>query len=514
MVQDTASTQPEGMQAKGRLTSGMPLGRRILLVNILPLGLLTASFFYLDGFRGRLIAERQVQAESEARLISESAEERPNTEWPGLVARLGAREKIRIRIIDPVGDVVADSWKSSLPTYTLRDPALEGWQRQFARGLDEAVDLIVDANVPAQFVNDEGNLPRFSAGSRVSLAPDRTHMVESRADVEGHPGFQIVTLRNARDIRRLVRAERSQLGLIIGTISTIAILLSLFLARTIVVPLQTLARAAEQVRFGRAREVDVPRLPDRGDEIGQLSRAVSDMSIALRARVDAVEQFAADVAHELKNPLASLASAVEALASVRKPEQRDQLQAIIKQDVRRLDRLITDISDLSRIDARISRARFQKVDLSDLIEAQLAERASRQRDAGVSIAFAKPAKGVANVHGDPNQLERVFANLIDNAVSFSPAKGTVRISATRAEQGVIVTVDDDGPGVPNSARTAVFERFHSDRPAESFGKHSGLGLSIARTIVEAHGGSIAIVAKTGGVAGACFQTILPAANMR
>jgi two-component system, OmpR family, sensor histidine kinase ChvG len=281
------------------------------------------------------------------------------------------------------------------------------------------------------------------------------------------------------------------------------------LARTIVHPLKALANAAMQVRFGFAREVDIPRLPARRDEIGMLARSVSDMSHELRERIDATEAFAADVAHELKNPLASLGSAIESLRRVKQPKLQDQLQEIIADDVRRLDRLITDIADLSRIDAKIARTRFEPTDIGAMIDTLLTLRKARPRGGDAEIVFARAEAGSTMVMADASQLVRVFENLLDNAASFSPKGGIVRIAATRGENAVIVTVDDDGCGIPVSARESIFERFHSDRPESEFGQHSGLGLAIARTIVEAHDGSITVGDRGAGQQGASFIVTLP-----
>jgi two-component system, OmpR family, sensor histidine kinase ChvG len=511
MVPDTVSPKPEPAGLALRWSGRMSLAGRILAVNILPIGLLASSFFYLDGFRTRLIAERRIQAESEARLIAEAVQATPQPRWRALVDQLDEGEGFRVRVIDKGGIVVADSWSDGKATFTLRDPATENWQRKVARAMDETIDLFVDAQVPPIFVAHEGKLPLIPPGSLLSLAPDRSHMIEALAPLAQNGGYSVVTLRNARDIRRLVRAERSQLGYMIAAATLISIFLSLFLARTIVRPLRILAHAATLVRFGQAREVSVPRLPSRRDEIGTLARSVSDMSQALRRRMDAVEAFAADVAHEIKNPLASLSSAVQALPHAKQPEQSAELHRIINDDVQRLDRLISDISDLSRIDANIARARFERVDLGGMIASFLDNRATRHPNSNVAIAFARPQAGTTIVLANEGQILRVIENLIDNAISFSPAGGTVRIGATRAEKTVVMTVDDDGPGIPEGRREAIFERFHSDRPEAEFGQHSGLGLAIVSTIVTAHSGTIHVTGREAGKSGACFIVTLPLA---
>jgi two-component system sensor histidine kinase ChvG len=322
---------------------------------------------------------------------------------------------------------------------------------------------------------------------------------------------RLLVTSNARDITRTVRAERLRFGLALAVVSILSILLSLFLARTIARPLRRLANAATRVRLGRARDVVVPRLPDRSDEIGTLARALSDMTGALRARIDAGEHLAADIAHELKNPLASLRSALEGLDRVEQPDLRRQLMDIANDDVRRLDRLVTDISEASRVDAELSRTRFKLVDIGQLLESIVDARRARARAGDPDIAFARPRVGAAVVMGEPLRLVRVIENLLDNALSFSPAGGLVRIGATCADDEIIIRVEDEGPGVPPDQRETIFRRFHSVRPqGEDFGKHSGLGLAIARAIVDAHQGRITAVDREGQAQGACFEIRLPA----
>jgi two-component system sensor histidine kinase ChvG len=265
------------------------------------------------------------------------------------------------------------------------------------------------------------------------------------------------------------------------------------------------------VRLGRSREVVVPRLPDRRDEIGALARAISDMSIALRQRIDATEAFAADVAHELKNPLASLRSAVDTLESIEVPDLRARLMTVIRDDVGRIDRLITDISDASRLDAELSRTRFVPVDAVALATGLVAAYQTAGLPSGVAIAFVGDyGPEAAMVRGDPARLAQVLRNLIDNALSFSPPGGKVTLAVAAGDGRVILSVGDEGPGVPVENRRDVFKRFYSQRPeAEDFGRHSGLGLSIAGAIVEAHGGRMRVDDTPSGK-GALFSVELPA----
>ena len=516
MTQSIHSTEPaiaslaiEPAGSRLDWSGRLSLRQRILAVNVFALALLAGSFFYLDSYRTRLIVERVSQAAGEARLISTAMDRMTVAERQSFVTKVGRQTGARVRLSDSDGRIVADSWADG-PSFMLVDPDTESWQRHVARWLDEAIEFVVDASEPAVFSGFSPPDKWPPNGQGWLLAPDQAHMIWATAAVASGQPMTLRTDVNARDIRRYVRAERTRLGYVIALVSLLSVLLSLFLARTIAKPLQLLASAAVRVQAGRDREVNVPRLPSRNDEIGRLARALSDMTHALRQRIDATEAFAADVAHEIKNPLASLSSAAEGLRTVTKPELRAQLQDIISEDVYRLDRLITDIADLSRIDAKLARTRFEPVDMGKLIENLLQLRKARTNPHSAEIAFARPHAGTAMVMGDASQLSRVIENLLANALSFSPPSGVVRIAATRLFEHVVVTVDDDGPGIPENARETVFERFHSDRRGdEAFGKHSGLGLSIARTIVNAHNGSIEAVSREPGQQGARIVFRLP-----
>jgi two-component system sensor histidine kinase ChvG len=256
--------------------------------------------------------------------------------------------------------------------------------------------------------------------------------------------------------------------------------------------------------------VRVPRLPERRDEIGLLARALSDMSQALRNRIDATEAFAADVTHELKNPLASLRSAVDSLDRVEDPALRRQLLDVVRHDVVRLDRLIVDIAEVSRLDAELSRARFEPVDLGSLIESMLDLWEKRAAERDVRIAFARPRVGTAVVLAEQGRLARAIDNIVDNAISFSPEGGLVEIGASRVDSEVFVAVEDEGPGVPEAARAEIFRRFHSLRPTgEAFGRHSGLGLAIAKATIEGHDGTIQVEERGDGRPGARFVLSFP-----
>jgi len=237
------------------------------------------------------------------------------------------------------------------------------------------------------------------------------------------------------------------------------------------------------------------------------------MSQSLRQRIDAIEAFAADVSHELKNPLASLRSAVEGLERVEDPQLRDRLTSVIRDDIARMDRLIGDISEAARTDAELARAHFRPVDVGELIEQLVSSWETRRETGNARIAFARPRKDSAVVTGKRDRLARALDAILDNAVSFSPAGGLVEIAVARVGEDVIIRIDDEGPGVPAGAREAIFNRFHSVRPdTENFGRHSGLGLAIAQAIVKGHDGEIDVQDRDDAPSGARFTIRLPAAE--
>ncbi|MDX3909664.1 MAG: ATP-binding protein [Sphingobium sp.] len=523
MAPDTDSPRSEESDVALRWSGRLSLTRRILAVNIFALALLAGGFFYLDSYRTRVVDARLEGSLRELQLLGIALESTPESQHNGLIAAFARKTGSRIRQYDGDGRLRTDSFAVTGPSYILRDPATEEWERHVARFLDRVVDRIVFAPPTPRFAEPavdgaqawpEVIAARHSGRGEVMnrYAPDRTPVVSAAMPLRN--GEALLATENARDITRVVRAERLRLGLVLAVALLGSTLLSLFLARTIVLPLRRLARAAVRVRLGRAREVMVPRLPERRDEIGMLARALSDMSHALRKRIDATDAFAADVSHELKNPIASLRSALDGLETVEKPAFRTQLLAIAKDDVRRLDRLVTDIAEASRVDAQLSRTRFEPIDLGHLIEELIVAREARGIERDVRIAFARPRKDVAVVLGEKQRLARVLENLLDNAISFSPPGGLVQIVATVADGEVLVSVEDEGPGVPPTERETVFRRFHSVRPeGEQFGKHSGLGLAIARSILEAHQGRISIGDRDDARSGASFIVRLPMAHL-
>lgn len=312
-----------------------------------------------------------------------------------------------------------------------------------------------------------------------------------------------------------ISATLFQVRLNILAISAVAlvitVLLSLYLAGTISQPLHRLAVAAERVRHGKSRQHKIPQFKGRDDEIGDLATALFEMTEALWQRMDAIENFAADVAHEIKNPLTSLRSAVETVARVQNPEQQRKLMTIIQEDVVRLDRLLTDISDASRLDAELSRAVMKPVNISPILSTLVD--AYRMSDDPNAPHVRLDKDGDLTVPGIESRLAQVFRNMISNAISFSPGGSEIIISAAKNGENVEVTVRDEGPGIPEGKEADIFDRFYTERPAsEKFGSHSGLGLSISRQIIETHGGEMFVEnrrTEDGTVCGARFVVRLP-----
>ena len=322
------------------------------------------------------------------------------------------------------------------------------------------------------------------------------------------------------DIDQMVTAERLAILKVFGIAAGVMIVLSLFLANTIAGPVRRLADSAERVRRRIKTRVEIPDFSTRGDEIGHLSAALRDMTDALYSRIEGIERFAADVAHELKNPLTSLRSAVETLPLAKSDDSRARLLAVIEHDVRRLDRLISDISDASRLDAELQRQDVEPVNLRRLLEtlASVANETQNGADVNVEAHFEGNPSDTFSVPGHDSRLGQIISNLLANAQSFSPPNGTVRVTCRRVKSEIEILVDDSGAGIRPGALEKIFERFYTDRPDQGFGQNSGLGLSISKQIVEAHGGRIWAENRSGPIgaggdariAGARFVVRLPA----
>ena len=326
----------------------------------------------------------------------------------------------------------------------------------------------------------------------------------------------LVLTRDTRKIDEAVYQVRLDILKMFGIALGVTVLLSIYLAGTIARPMRLLVQAADRVRHGHSRSYTLPDFRARKDEIGDLAGALSEMTEALWRRMDGIESFAADVAHEIKNPLTSLRSAVETAARVDDPDQQRKLMAIIKQDVDRLDRLISDISNASRLDAELSRGEFAPVDLGMILQRVADLHQATRKDGDPEITFSGARPGSFMAEGMEDRLVQVLGNLTGNGVSFSPPGGKIALSIQKQGDMIRICVEDDGPGITPGKEAEIFQRFYQDRPeAEKFGTHSGLGLSISGQIIEAHDGEIQAenrIGDTGQIAGARFLISLPAAG--
>ncbi len=526
MMQVGQERMPETKSFLIALSNRMSLTTRILLVNLIAILVFIGGLLFLDSYRERLLEERARATQSSAEFLA-AISTLPDTDIRPILLTEARTNKSKVRMYNANGIKIFDSESAGEAGFVFRVPETD-LLKHAARQLDLFTDRLLLRAKPEDFREPSKDVPRqwpgftnLEAGegrSVITYAPDASPVVLAMArSADGDRS--ILVIRNPKEVRTLIRAQRFNIMAALALALFMSVAMSLFLARTLVTPLRALMIAAMQVKRGRAREVSVPRLPERRDEIGLLARALSDMSQTLRDRIDATEAFAADVAHEIKNPLASLRSALESMRRVADPNIRSELQAIAEDDVQRMDRLISDISEASRVDSELTRARFEPIDIGCMIEQIVTARDARpsrdQAQRGVTLAYARPRKGSAIVLGEDMRLARVLDNLIDNAISFSPDGGVVEVIATVTGQQVLIRIRDDGPGVPEHDRDAIFRRFHTNRPLKSdatLERHSGLGLSIARTIVQGHLGEISVLAREDGLSGAVFEVRLPCAD--
>ena len=545
------------------------LTRRIVSLNVAGLVALVIGILYLSQFRAGLIDARiqslLVQGEIMAGAIAASAtvetdssitidperllelqtgesfgpEDYTSLEFPinpervaPVLRRLVSPTKTRARIYDRDGVLLLDSrslyGRGDVMRFDLPPPNVErpGWiERNWVklrrwmqkgdlplyrelgpesgRGYPEVVLAIGGQNASFVRVNDRGEVI-----VSVAVPVQRFRAVRGALMLSTQGG----------EIDLAVEAERLQIVTVFLTLLGVMVILSMLLARTIAGPVARLADGAERVRRRIRSRVEIPDFTHRRDEIGHLSGTLRDMTNALYSRIEAIESFAADVAHELKNPLTSLRSAVETLPLAKSEDSRTRLLRVIQHDVQRLDRLISDISDASRLDADLQRQEAAPVDMAKLLNTLVTvANEVRKDDIGVTLRFEGGGPEAFVVPGHDSRIGQVIDNFIDNARSFSPPGGTVRVLGRRLRSQVEIAVEDDGPGIRPEALEKIFERFYTDRPEQGFGQNSGLGLSISKQIVEAHGGRIwaenRIAATAGGeadVLGARFVVRLPA----
>lgn len=536
------STLPARHETRVRRRFGS-ITTKILALNLLALFLLVGGLLYLDEFRDGLIDAKIAALQTEGEIIAGALGEASmdaNPEAPKLdptttgqlLRRLIEPTKERGRVFDPSNALIADS-RSLLeagrevqfellppveplsPLERAYERAIEVWRQAtggprlpvyIERGIQSATDY---QEVVGALSGNVGAAQRVRDGEVIlSVALP----IQSFKRVLG----ALMLTADTVDIDTSVRDFRLAILQISGVAFAITVTLSLYLARTIARPVTRLAAAADRVRGMSGREVEIPDFSHRSDEIGELSGALREMTSALYKRFDAIESFAADVAHEIKNPLTSLRSAVEALDFARNEAQRDQLLGIIRDDVGRIDRLLSDISDASRLDAELSRTQMVPVDIKRLLEAIVEVDEATGQAGDTTFDLAVKDHGPFTTLGIEDRLGQVMRNLINNARSFSPRGSTISLSLQRIAGTIQISCEDEGPGFADEHKDRVFERFYTRRPdGEAFGTHSGLGLSISRQIIEAHRGKITADnrrAQDGTVSGARVAIELPALN--
>ncbi|WP_435521625.1 stimulus-sensing domain-containing protein [Aquamicrobium terrae] len=547
------------------------LTRRILFVNLAGLAVMVTGILYLNTFRDGLIDARveslMTQGEIIASAIASSAtietdsisidpekllelqageslapssDQLDNLDFPinpervaPLLRRLISPTKTRARVYDRDAVLLLDSRRLYSRGQILRYdlPAIDGDQPNILERVEKFVfDLFRNRDLPIYHEQPGGNGAAYpevmkaltgSPSTIVRISEKGEQVVSVAVPIQRFRAvLGVLMLSTEGDIDKIVAAERKAILRVFGIAALVTALMSLLLASTIANPLRRLAAAAVRVRRGVKSREEIPDFSDRQDEIGNLSIAVRDMTNALYARIEAIESFAADVSHELKNPLTSLRSAVETLPLAKSDSSRARLMEVIQHDVRRLDRLITDISDASRLDAELAREDASGVDLKKFLTDLVAvsrEASRHKKPVDIQLHIAAQPQGVKGyrVSGHELRLGQVITNLIENARSFVPDDhGVITISLERSGNSHIITIDDNGPGIRADAVERIFERFYTDRPSgEAFGQNSGLGLSISRQIIEAHGGTLTAEnipgGKPGEARGARFTITLP-----
>jgi two-component system sensor histidine kinase ChvG len=517
---------------------------RILAVNVVALAIPVGGLLYLGPYRDGLIDTELEALKTQTDIFAGALGEGAITTEPSgrqvlsathardMIRRLTSASNVRARLFMIDGRLVTDSRRlggggRSVDIHTLPLPAedIPTAERMIALfdGMFDALQARTDLDVyregKQQKLTDYPEAIHALAGETTPVARSDGkggYVLSVAMPVQRYREVIAVVMlsKGGYEIQQSVRAVRIVVLQIFAGAMIVTVLLSLYLAGTIARPIRRLAEAAVQVRHGLGSTVtQIPDMARRGDEIGDLSVSLRDMTDALYKRMDAIGRFAADVSHEIKNPLTSLRSAVETAARLKDPEQQQKLMAVILDDVQRLDRLITDISDYSRLDAELGRESREAVNIANMLRTLADMCCVANGDSAPTIAVEVSKGTDAVVPGIETRLAQVFRNLIGNAESFSPPGGAIHVQIARQGRFVEVSVSDDGPGIPESKLEAIFDRFYSERPAgEKFGTHSGLGLSISKQIVLAHDGTIQAENrrdKDGNVKGARFTVRLP-----
>jgi two-component system sensor histidine kinase ChvG len=530
MASVTATARSE--RARRRRADSIPpsrIGRLIIVLNLAGLAILVGGALLLNELllRQGLVNARLDSLRTEGELIANVIDKAATIGDPEpqlaaddasqILQALPVPRSERMRLFDAEGHLIADSYVAAdRVEATPLPPALKPGEKPFVfPGFDwlkprpsDAAQKSLAHEIAGALAGDtvSGVRPSEGGGRVVSVSIPIEHV----RDVVG-----VLTL-EAGDVDQIIANGRAALIPFIIIAVAVNLASSFALTQLIAQPVRRLSAAADSVRLSRSRTIALPDIAERKDELGDLGRSLEDMTHTLSDRMEAIERFAADVAHEIRNPLTSIRSAVETLELVENPAARERLLAILKQDVGRLDRLITDISNASRLDAELSRDPARPVALDRLLREIVSLYETVRRDGEASVRLLVEGADGLTVSGREGPLSQVFRNLIDNARSFSPPGGEVRVTVSRERNMAVIKVDDDGPGMPPENLETVFERFYTSRPkGAAFGGASGLGLSIARQIVAAHGGAIHAENRTdtgGMVTGARFIVAIPASR--
>ena len=554
--EDNACPWPPSLWVRKRAAGLSPLTLRILAVNVMALAILVGSLLYLGRYQDRLIATELdgllMQARLSASAVAEGAvvldREERNILSP-LLARLMIRRLVeasetRTRLFDLDDTLLADSQILLDQAGKVQEKRLPApndfWDHVGIMGFFDLIDRLAQKQEYPLYPEEEiqqgqqyeivKQAQETGPVTQVWRLPEGGLLLSVVVPVQRYKQVLGTVMLTRPDTKINVAIQEVRLDIlkIFGVTLFITILLSVYLARAIARPLKLLAKAAERVRRGQSQMVGlsgtarllnhnaIPDFSARQDEIGDLSVALREMTSALARRIGAIENFAADVAHEIKNPLTSLRSAVETAGKVSDPERQQKLMQVIRDDVDRLDRLISDISHASRLDAELTRDEAAIIDLTQMLDMLVGFYAHGcgERKCAAVVLGPKLDHNL-KVSGLEARLVQVMQNLISNALSFAPLESQVVVSAMLAKDGSVdLTVEDEGGGIPEGKLEAIFDRFYSERPkTEKFGTHSGLGLSISKQIVEAHHGRIWAENRTdenGRVIGARFIVRLPA----
>ena len=523
-----------------------PLTLKIWSINIIAIFVVLIAVLHLDRYEDSLIESELEALEHQAELFANALSEVAVKNDPGIhsylssiavqnvINRSALRSPARSRVFDTAGRLLADSQElpgrvpsvitkplaSVFPDIFFQKFFNDFFQQffnssiQVRRPINEAHKIQLAHTFPEVISALKG-----SSIKTVKLRETGESLLTVAVPIQKYKQVLGVLLLSVKDEKVDAAFSSYQKELIIAVVIALVITsaLSLYLSRSITKPILSLASAAEKIKNDRSGRSEIPEVSKRDDELGDLSRALIEMTNNLWQRLDAIEKFAADVSHEIKNPLTSIKSAIETATKIKDSGKRDQLLTVILDDVNRLDRLITDISDSSRLDAELSREKFEAIDIESLLLAfhQLRKFQKRFEQKSLTLNIEKGEKQLL-VLGHESRIVQVIDNIVNNAITFAPVNSNINISVSADTTDVKITIDDEGPGIPENKLDAIFERFYSERPAaEKFGLHSGLGLSICKQIVEAHNGKIFAKNRTGyqnDIAGARFIITLPIMN--